>query len=149
MPLWGKWQILYLRTRYRFKSGWFFWFGPIRMTICRNLVCGCTCGCNCALPYFLLGKKVFKRRKEYLQCLLPKGKRCLQVSLINCHAVCTLEQLRSQKRCVFTLTKNEMSTRCYFPLVDFWSLSTHFFLPMSTSFSLHCVCHSRVEGGGN
>ena len=52
---------------------------------------------------------------------------CLQVSLINWHAVCTLDPLRSQKRCVFTLTKNEMSTRCYFPLGDFWSLSTHFF----------------------
>ena len=34
----GKWEILYLRTRYRSKLGWFFWFGPIHVTICRNLV---------------------------------------------------------------------------------------------------------------
>ena len=33
----GKWQILYLRTRYRSKWGWFFWFGPIHVTIRRNL----------------------------------------------------------------------------------------------------------------
>ena len=33
----GKWQILYLRTRYRSKLGWFFWFGPIHVTIRRNL----------------------------------------------------------------------------------------------------------------
>ena len=33
----GKWQILYLRTRYRSKLGWFFWLGPIHMTIRRNL----------------------------------------------------------------------------------------------------------------
>ena len=34
----GKWQILYLRTRYRSKLGWFFWFGPIHVTIHRNLL---------------------------------------------------------------------------------------------------------------
>ena len=33
----GKWQMLYLRTRYRTKLGWFFWFGPIHLTIRRNL----------------------------------------------------------------------------------------------------------------
>ena len=33
----GKWQILYLQTRYRSKLGWFFWFGPIHVTIRRNL----------------------------------------------------------------------------------------------------------------
>ena len=32
-----KWQILYLRTRYRSKLGWFFWFGPIHVTIRCNL----------------------------------------------------------------------------------------------------------------
>ena len=32
-----KWQILYLRTRYRSKLGWFFWFGPIHVTIHHNL----------------------------------------------------------------------------------------------------------------
>ena len=35
----GKWQILYLRTRYRSKLGSFFWFGPIHVTIRRNLGC--------------------------------------------------------------------------------------------------------------
>ena len=29
--------MLYLRTRYRSRLGWFFWFGPIYMTIRRNL----------------------------------------------------------------------------------------------------------------
>ena len=33
-----KWQILYLRTRYRSKLGWFFWFGPIHVMMRRNLV---------------------------------------------------------------------------------------------------------------
>ena len=33
----GKWQILYLRTRYRSKLGWLFWFGLIHVTICCNL----------------------------------------------------------------------------------------------------------------
>ena len=33
----GKWQIMYLRTRYRSELGWFFWFGPIDVTIRRNL----------------------------------------------------------------------------------------------------------------
>ena len=32
-----KWQILYLRTRYRSKLGWFFWFGSIHVTMRRNL----------------------------------------------------------------------------------------------------------------
>ena len=35
--MWEKWQILYLQTRYRSKLGWFFWFGPIYVTIRRNL----------------------------------------------------------------------------------------------------------------
>ena len=33
----GKLQMLYLPTRCRSKLGWFFWFGPIHVTICRNL----------------------------------------------------------------------------------------------------------------
>ena len=33
----GKWQIVYLRTRYRSKLGWFFWFSPIHVTIRRSL----------------------------------------------------------------------------------------------------------------
>ena len=28
---------MYLRYRYRSRLGWFFWFGPIHVTICRNL----------------------------------------------------------------------------------------------------------------
>ena len=36
----GKWQILYLRTGYRSKLGWFFWFGTIHVTIRRNLADG-------------------------------------------------------------------------------------------------------------
>ena len=31
------WLKMYLRTRYRSKLGWFFWFGPIHVTIRRNL----------------------------------------------------------------------------------------------------------------
>ena len=31
------WLKMYLRTRYRSKLGWFFWFGPIHVTIHRNL----------------------------------------------------------------------------------------------------------------
>ena len=34
----GKWQILYLRTRNISKLGWFFWFSPMHVMICRNLV---------------------------------------------------------------------------------------------------------------
>ena len=33
----GKWQIVYLQTRYRSKLGWFFWFGLIHVRIHRNL----------------------------------------------------------------------------------------------------------------
>ena len=43
----GKWQILDLRTRYRSKLGWFFWFGLIHVTIRRNLANG--------LPFFYSG----------------------------------------------------------------------------------------------
>ena len=31
------WLKMYLRTRYRSKLGWFFWFGLIHVTICSNL----------------------------------------------------------------------------------------------------------------
>ena len=31
------WLKMYLRSRYRSKLGWFFWFGPIHVTIRRNL----------------------------------------------------------------------------------------------------------------
>ena len=40
----GKWQILYLRTRHRSKLGCFFWFGPIHVTIRRNLGADLTSG---------------------------------------------------------------------------------------------------------
>ena len=33
------WLKMYLRTRYRSKLGWFFWFGPIHVTIGRSLDC--------------------------------------------------------------------------------------------------------------
>ena len=39
----GKRQILYLQTRYRYKLGWFFWFGPIYVMIGRNLADGTPC----------------------------------------------------------------------------------------------------------
>ena len=33
---------MYLQTRYRSKLGWFFWFGPIHLTVRRNLGCELT-----------------------------------------------------------------------------------------------------------
>ena len=33
----NSWLKMYLQTRYRSKLGWFFWFGPIHVTIRRNL----------------------------------------------------------------------------------------------------------------
>ena len=33
------WLKMYLRYRYRSKLGWIFWFGPIHVTIRRNLAC--------------------------------------------------------------------------------------------------------------
>ena len=51
----GKWQIVYLRNRYRSKLGWFFLFGPIHVSIRHNLeieltILGITESLNKAFP---------------------------------------------------------------------------------------------------
>ena len=88
----GKWQMLYLRTRYRSKLGWFFKFGQIHVTIRHNLAFCVHCKSLTLTPRFPALLQYMPLLTSFCTVLLQ------DLYLVQTYMECDLfKLLRSQK----------------------------------------------------